>query len=161
MAAPRYQFTSHWQIDAPARDVFDVLYRVEDYPKWWRSFVEVTSTGPNIHDMTLQSFMRYRIKYTLVNQKTDQRSLILSARVDGDIRGTVEWDIDPREGGGCTAHFTEQVSARMALLNAFSWALRSVFRLNHSRLMKEGERALQEYFARRPKTVPGLGTTPP
>ncbi|MDP9251968.1 MAG: hypothetical protein M3O80_03090 [Chloroflexota bacterium] len=161
MPDPRYQFTTHWQLDAPARDVFDVLSRVEDYPKWWPQFIKVTSAGPNIHDMTLQSFMRYRISYTLLNQKTDERSLILLARVDGDIRGTVQWDIDPREGGGCLAHFTEKVSARMPLLNALSFALRGVFRLNHDRLMTDGERRLQKYLATRPKKEPGLGSTPP
>jgi len=145
--APRYQFTSHWQLDAPARAVFDILYRVQDYPTWWPQFVSVKSIGPNVHDMTLQSFMRYRISYTLINQRTDHKSLILEARVDGDIRGTVEWDIDPRDGGGCIAHFSQHVSGRMALLNAFSWVLRPLFRESHNRVMREGERGLQKYLA--------------
>jgi len=158
--ATRYQFTSHWQLDAPARTVFDILYRVGDYPKWWPQFVKVTSIGPNVHDMTLQSLMRYRISYTLVNQKTDQKSLILRAKVDGDIRGTIEWDIDPRDGGGCIAHFREQVSGRMALLNAFSWALRPVFRMNHNHVMRDGERALRMYLAGLPKTEPSPSSGP-
>ncbi|HEV8230087.1 MAG TPA: SRPBCC family protein [Candidatus Limnocylindria bacterium] len=154
MSAPRYQFTTHWHLDAPARTVYDVLYRVEDYPKWWPSFVEVRSVGKDEHEMVLKSVLQYKISYVLENQIIDPRKQVLQGRVAGDIRGRISWDVDPVDAGHCVATFSEHVSVRQPILNTLSWLFRPVFRWNHGLAMKSGERGLRRYLASLPTAQP-------
>lgn len=145
--AARYQFTDRWEIAAPARTVFEILRAVEDYPKWWLDFKTVQASGVGSYDMSLRSFMRYTLTYTLLQSSVNKSSLVLVGKVEGDLVGTIRWDVDPAPGG-CVAHFTQEVSARHWLVNKLSPVIRGVFRWNHVKVMRNGERALRMHLAK-------------
>jgi len=139
----RYGFTKRWILDAPPSMVFDVLKRVDDYPKWWPDFVSVNSAGPNSYDMVVKGFLPYKIKYRLMNNVIDRKNLVLEGVVDGDLEGWIRWDVNPRNPVGCDVLFKEEVSTKKWILNTFSSVLRPIFRFNHKRVMNRGEYSIR------------------
>jgi hypothetical protein len=146
--APRYLFTSKWEVPAPARDVYAALERVIDYPLWWPEFREVTRVAGGRYRMVVRSFLPYRITYVLSQVIADRGTGRLEATVAGDIAGRIGWKIDPAPHGSLV-RFREDVETHLSLLNLLAPVARPAFEFNHQLMMRDGLVGLKALLAGR------------
>jgi hypothetical protein len=146
--APRYLFRSRWELQLPARNVYDSLYALVRYPEWWPQFREVTKLDEDRYRMVVRSFLPYEISYILSRDVADAGLGTLRGKVDGDIAGDIEWRINPSPTG-CVVYFQEDVVTHLDLLNLLAPIARWAFEINHQVMMNSGRVGLRAYISGR------------
>ena len=148
MFAPRYSFSSRWELSHPAFDAYDALYRVREYPAWWAEFREVLRVGDGVWRIVVRSFLPYRITYMLRRTIADRATGCLESTVDGDIVGRIGWKIDATPTGS-VLYFREEVRTNIDELNLLAPVARWAFEANHRVMMHNGHIGLRGLLAGR------------
>ncbi|OLC51795.1 MAG: hypothetical protein AUH85_18435 [Chloroflexi bacterium 13_1_40CM_4_68_4] len=143
-----YGFKTKWVFeDATPEAVYEGLYRLVDYPRWWPQFTKVDVIDQDTSDMTVHSVLPYDLTYRLIRKVADPVGRRLEGRVDGDIRGTIRWEIGTDKKGRCVVHFRQSVSTRKWYMNLLAPIARPIFIWNHSKTMDHGRVGLQAFLA--------------
>lgn len=144
-----YCFVSRWKFDAPLEVIWVAIYDSERWPEWWPyvKLVYELQKGDecgigSIREYLFSSPLGYKLRFRL--QLEDRKDLqLLKGIVSGDLNGTGCWKFY-RNGNYSVAECHWKVCTRLPWMNLFSLVLAPVFRLNHSLVMRAGERALRQ-----------------
>jgi hypothetical protein len=168
VAANDYHFVTRWRVQGSAAEIFEIISRAEDLPRWWPSVylrADVLETrGPGGVGDRVRLLTKGWLPYTLtwefiVTDVERPRRLALSAR--GDVVGTGVWTF-----ADDTPHvditFEWRVRADKPLLRLLSPLLKPIFSANHRWAMDRGVQSLELELRRRRTTDPiDLARIPP
>jgi uncharacterized protein YndB with AHSA1/START domain len=143
----RYKFVTTWQFDAPVGDVFTVLADLAAYPRWWQEVREVRRVDDTSARLVIRSFLPYDLAFTSRQTRRDANAGVLEVDMRGDLDGFSRWTITAAGAGRTRAVFEEEVVARKALLRRLAFIARPAFRINHTVMMRHGQRGLAVYLA--------------
>jgi hypothetical protein len=146
MGDSSYKFRSEWRLGASPDDVYRVLERLLDYPLWWPEVREVRPLGAEAFELVCRSSLPYELRFTTRQSVRDPSARVLEANMTGDLEGFSRWTIGVHPTG-TSATFDEEVVATKASLRRLEPIARPVFKLNHTRMMRDGERGLRTYLA--------------
>ncbi len=138
-----YRFRSVWRVEAPARDVYPVLERVEDYPLWWPEVKEVYFTPERW--VKIRALLPYTLQFSLTQTSSPEDRQILEASMDGDLRGWSRWSLS-EEAEATFLLFEEDVEVGKRSLRAFALFARPMFKANHALMMWRGRRGLRNFL---------------
>lgn len=142
---PFYRFQTTWRIEASASDAFRVLNDIERYPAWWPEIKEARLISEARADVRVRAALPYTLHIRLQKEIADEPAGILRTSLSGDLEGWSSWSISP-VGGECWLRFHEEVVTTRRLMNALAPIARPLFRLNHSLMMRHGERGLRRHL---------------
>ncbi|MEU8892093.1 SRPBCC family protein [Streptomyces sp. NPDC048442] len=134
-----YRFRSVWELPAPPKDVYTLLERAEDYPRWWPQVREVTAVDDRTGTARFRSFLPYDLLVTAHALRRDPVASVLEIGMTGDLEGWVRWTILPY-GTGTRAHYEQVVDVHKPLLRRLAVPGRPVFLANHALMMRAGRR---------------------
>jgi hypothetical protein len=96
--------------------------------------------------MRTRAVLPYDLSFMLVRRVADPRSGTLEAQLEGDLDGTIRWEIAPA-GDGSVITFIERVVTRKPLLERLAPVARIAFIANHALMMRHGQAGLRVYLA--------------
>jgi hypothetical protein len=140
-----YRFRSIWTVDQPPDAVYPVLEALENYPAWWPEVKSVTSAAGEVPCLKVRALLPYSLSFSVANDGQDAEVGVLEAGMDGDLRGTSKWTLAP-EAGGTRLVFDEDVVVGKRSLRLLAPLARSMFRANHTRMMRHGQKGLRAYL---------------
>ncbi len=146
MGDSSYTFQSVWHLSAPPDDVYRALERLPDYPLWWPEVRDVRPLGSETFELVCKSVLPYWLRFTTLQSVRDPAARVLEARMTGDLEGFSRWTIGVHPTG-TAATFDEEVVVQKALLKRLELVARPAFKINHRRMMRNGERGLRTYLA--------------
>ncbi|OJW80959.1 MAG: hypothetical protein BGO69_19955 [Bacteroidetes bacterium 46-16] len=142
-----YSFTTHWYVNAPLKDVWELIYKSEEWPKWWNGVLSVTETEKgdergigSIRIYRLRSPMLYTLSFRLLlTQREEYKHL--AGNASGELEGEGAWHFDTGEGvTHVRCHWN--VHTNIKWMNTFAFLLKPVFMFNHRLVMKQGAKCL-------------------
>ncbi len=146
-----YQLVSHWHFAAPIDCIWDALYEVEAWPRWWKYVLAVEelqradAAGVGaVRRYTWGSRLPYRLSFSMRTTVVN-RPHLLEGVAQGELSGIGRWTLI-QEGANTRVQYDWQVSTSRAWMNALAPLLAPVFRWNHGEVMAEGARGLARYF---------------
>ncbi|MEU2118288.1 SRPBCC family protein [Streptomyces sp. NPDC016459] len=140
-----YRFRSVWRLAAPPDDVYGVLERPEEYPRWWPQVREVVRVDDTTGTARFRSLLPYEIAVTVQARRSDPAARVLEVALGGDLDGRVRWTVTP-EGTGTRVVYEQEVEVRARLLRTLAVPGRPLFRLNHALMMRGGRRGLATHL---------------
>ncbi|MFI6336671.1 SRPBCC family protein [Streptomyces sp. NPDC050535] len=141
----RYRFRSVWDLPAPPADVYGVLERAEEYPRWWPQVREVTRLDEHSGEIRVRSTLPYDLTFTGREVRRDPEGGVLEIAMSGDLEGWARWSLTA-EGQGTRARYEQEVEVNKPLLRRLAVPGRPVFRANHALMMRAGRRGLRAYL---------------
>jgi len=144
-----YHFVTHWRVEASVEEVYPILGRVQDLPRWWPAVylaVTVQEPGePNGLGKEVELFtkgwlpytLRWRFRVTAVNKPRGYE-----LRAWGDLVGRGIWTFRA-DGPACAITYDWEIDANKPLLRNLSWLLKPIFAANHEWAMRKGEESLK------------------
>ena len=142
-----YSFSTSWYINAPLEKVWEIIYKSEEWPQWWKGVLSVTETEKgdergigSVRTYRLRSPMGYTLSFDLLLTDREEYKY-LSGNASGELEGTGSWSFDRGEGmTHVRCHWN--VHTNIKWMNAFAFILKPVFKLNHRIVMKWGAKSL-------------------
>ena len=156
MSNARYHFTTRWTLDAGCEEIYHILEKATDLPRWWPSvYLEVLELEQGAPDGVgkyialhtkgwLPYTLRWNFRVTAAHFPTGY-----TLEADGDFEGRGVWTFRPLPDGRCEAVYDWQISARKPLLKYLTFLLRPLFSANHRWAMRQGEESLRKELLRR------------
>ncbi|MFJ6699676.1 SRPBCC family protein [Streptomyces sp. NPDC091272] len=141
-----YRFRSIWDLPAPPTDVYALLERAEDYPRWWPQVREVVPGDGRTGTARFRSFLPYDLLVTVRERRRDPAAGILEIGMTGDLEGWLRWTV-VAHGAGSRAHYEQVVDVHKPLLRRLAVPGRPVFVANHALMMRAGRRGLAAVLA--------------
>ena len=138
-----YSFRSVWHLPGAPDDAYRVLARLVDYPSWWPEVKEVRARSADECELRVRSVLPYDLRFVSRQTRQDPEQRVLEASMNGDLNGFSRWTIEHAQGG-TRAAFDEEVEAEKELLRKLAPIARPAFRVNHTVMMRHGERGLRE-----------------
>jgi uncharacterized protein YndB with AHSA1/START domain len=150
-AMSSYALTTEWQLEAPIERVWDALYSVEEWPRWWKYVLAVDDIEAGDADgvgtvrrYTWGSRLPYQLSFNM-RSTVVQRPQVLAGEAVGELNGTGRWTL--RESAPTThVRYDWDVSTGRAWMNALAPLLAPAFRWNHEQVMAEGARGLARHL---------------
>jgi hypothetical protein len=146
-----YQLVSHWRFAAPIECIWDGLYAVEEWPKWWKYVLAVDELEHGddsgvgaVRRYTWGSRLPYRLSFAMRTTVVNPPRL-LEGIAQGELNGLGRWTL-AQEGVNTCVRYDWQVSTSRAWMIALAPLLEPVFRWNHGEVMAEGARGLSRYL---------------
>ncbi|GAB2854604.1 SRPBCC family protein [Streptomyces deserti] len=136
-----YRFRSLWVLPAPVPAVYEALVRAEDYPRWWPQVREVTRLDDTSGVVQFRSLLPYDLVATVREGRRDPAAGVLEVTLSGDLDGWARWTISA-QGSGTLARYDQEVDVRTPLLRRLAVPARPLLRLNHTLMMRAGQRGL-------------------
>lgn len=156
--APEYAFTSTWEVEASADEVFAILEDARALPRWWPSvYLDVTEVDAGgadgvgrVHSFFTKGWAPYTLRWSARTTRVD-RPKVLELEAFGDLEGHGVWTLE-EHGATCSIRYDWTVRAEKAFLKTFSFVLRPAFEANHRWAMARGEASLKLELQRRRAT---------
>jgi Polyketide cyclase / dehydrase and lipid transport len=140
------RFLTTWCLDAPVERVWDAIYAVEEWPRWWRG-VELVEKFRHGDDEGIGSIYRHRWKRVLAyaigfEMVTThiKRPHILEGRARGELEGMGRWRL--YEGEGTAVTYEWVVRTTRPWMNVIEPVARPVFVGSHNIVMRWGGESL-------------------
>ncbi len=150
-----YQFVTAWRVRGTPAEVYGIIRRPMDYPRWWPAVYRSVEELHCGDDSGLGHRVRFHTKgwlpYTLTwdaNIVMIAEPNVLAIRASGDLDGRGIWHFDG-DGDFTNVYFDWKVRADKTLLRVMSPALKPAFAANHRWAMHQGEISLERELARR------------
>lgn len=147
----KYKLVSHWHFVAPIECIWDALYEVEAWPKWWKYVLAVEEQQRGdaagvgaVRRYTWGSRLPYRLSFSMRTTVVNSPHL-LEGVAQGELSGIGRWTL-AQEGANTRVQYDWQVSTSRAWMNVLAPVLVPMFRWNHGEVMAEGARGLAHYF---------------
>jgi uncharacterized protein YndB with AHSA1/START domain len=142
-----YSFVTVWYVEAPIDAVWEAIYDVEAYPRWWKAVLsveEVERGGADgigkVDRFVWKAPLGYRLRFSL-RVDTVERPRRLGGAATGELEGTGYWTL--REENGVTrVQYDWRVRTNRAFMNLLAPIARPVFRSSHNAVMSEGATGL-------------------
>jgi hypothetical protein len=122
MPAHDYHFVTHWRVEATPEQVWDVLDKPLDVPRWWPAVYLQVTERRHPHGFSLEAW--------------------------GDFNGSGTWTFAP-DGPFADIAYDWRIRADKPLLRYLSFLFKPFFSANHRWAMARGEESLRLELARR------------
>jgi uncharacterized protein YndB with AHSA1/START domain len=142
-----YNFVTLWRFDAPLEAVWDLVYRSEQWPAWWRGVerVEVLEEGDANHvggvrRYTWKSRLPYRLSFDMRLARVEPLSVI-EGEAFGELSGRGLWTFSSA-GGVTDVRYDWNVETTKPWMNLLAPLARPLFKWNHDVVMGWGAEGL-------------------
>jgi len=142
-----YQFTTIWKVQAPQKNVWDLIFNSERWPDWWQGVekVEKLREGDVNHlgaimRYTWKSKLPYRLVFEMETTNVEPMSVI-EGRARGELQGHGKWTLS-HENGLTTARYDWNVETTKPWMNLLAPLARPFFSWNHDVVMGWGGEGL-------------------
>jgi len=150
-----YQFVTNWRIAAPVDQVWDVLSRPEDWPRWWSGLEQVDVIAPGdadgvgaVRGFVFRGRLPYRLRF-FMRQSRQERPLLLEGTASGELAGTGRWTLVPI-GAETAVRYNWDVSTTRPWMKLLAPLARPAFVWNHDWVMRQGETGLKQLLEASP-----------
>jgi hypothetical protein len=148
-----YSFLTTWILDAPRDEVWNAIYEIESWPRWWRGVAKVEKLehgDPNGVGARYRHEWRSVIPYPVRFETRITRiefPYLIEAEADGELAGRGRWRFfDGRE---TAVTYEWNVRTTRAWMNVLAPIARPIFRWNHNVVMHQGGEGLAELLGAR------------
>ncbi len=141
-----YRFRTSWQLHSSPLDVYGALEDIQNYPSWWPEVRSVRQIDDESGEVLCRSLLPYDLRFVIRQSRRDSVANVLEASMTGDLEGFSRWTITETPSGS-NAVFEEEVVANKELLRRLAVVGRPAFRINHTLMMRHGNRGLATYLA--------------
>lgn len=154
-AANEYHFITSWRVRASAEEVFEIISKPEEFPRWWPDvYLSVIDLAPG-DEHGVGRRVRFHTKgwlpYTLHWDSTCtgvDRPRRLAITASGDFVGRGVWTFE-QDRDHVSMTFDWRLSAEKPLLRHMSFLFKPIFSANHRWAMARGRESLERELARR------------
>ena len=161
MSSNEYHFITHWRVQAPIDEVFDILADGPDLVRWWPSvYLDVQELMPGDAETAVGKVISLYTKgwlpYTLRWQfrvTESNRPYGFAIEAWGDFVGRGIW-ILTQDSNWTNITYDWKIRADKPLLRTLSPLLKPLFSANHHWAMAKGEESLRLELLRRRATTP-------
>jgi hypothetical protein len=168
MSSNEYHFITHWRVQAPINEVFDILADGPDLVRWWPSvYLDVQELEPGDAETAVGKIISLYTKgwlpYTLRWQfriTESNKPYGFSLEAWGDFAGRGIWTLE-QDGDWTNVTYDWKIRADKPLLRTFSPLLKPLFSANHHWAMQKGEESLKLELLRRHAATPAERATIP
>ena len=147
-----YHFVSTWTVPAPPGTVYRALRDVAGYERWWPQIRASDRVDPTSVRVRCRSFLPINLDFVVTESVVDPDHGFLEGTLHGHLDGWSRWEIGG-SGRDTTVRFEERVVTTRLVMNLLTPVARLLFRLNHERMMRDGERGLRTHVAPDPATA--------
>jgi hypothetical protein len=155
-----YRFLAHWCMEGTIDELYDILRKVEDFPRWWRSsYRNVTVIDPGdengvgkVFDLEAKGWLPYVLHMRFRTVEAERPHLLL-AEAKGDLEGRATWTLES-EGEYINITYDWRPRVVQPGLRYFSPILKPLFASNHIWTTARGEESLRLELARRHARTP-------
>jgi uncharacterized protein YndB with AHSA1/START domain len=146
-----YALVSEWHLDASIGRVWQALFDVDSWPKWW-PYVRAVQLVKAGDPAGIGAVRRYtwgsRLPYTLsfeMRSTVVQAPHLLEGEATGELTGNGRWTL--KETGATTrVRYDWTVVTTREWMNVLAPLLAPVFRWNHGQVMAAGGQGLARYL---------------
>ena len=142
-----YSFVTVWRFRAPLEPVWQLVYRSEEWPAWWRGVERVELLEPGgdddvgaLHRYTWKSRLPYRLAFDMRLTRVEPLSLIEGEAV-GELTGTGRWRFI-HSWGVTRVRYDWDVRTTKPWMNLLAPVARPLFKWNHDVVMEWGAEGL-------------------
>jgi len=142
-----YSFVTLWRFRAPLAPVWDLIYRSEDWPTWWRGVERVEKLEPGdsegvggVQRYTWKSKLPYRLAFDMRLTRVEPMSLIEGEAI-GELTGSGLWQLT-QDGDATGVRYDWSVSTTKPWMNLLAPVARPLFKWNHDVVMNWGAEGL-------------------
>jgi uncharacterized protein YndB with AHSA1/START domain len=143
----RYEFVTHWRLDAPIDAVFDQILKVENWPKWWRGVEGVIQLEAGDDDRvgsawryTWKSVLPYRLVFDMRLTRV-QRPVAIDGTAAGELAGEGRWRLST-DRDATVVRYEWDVATTSRWMNLLAPLARPLFAWNHDVVMRRGGEGL-------------------
>jgi hypothetical protein len=140
-----YRFRSTWSVPERPCDVYPVLQDLDRYPLWWPEVKAVTPGATGKSTVLIRALLPYSLRFTMSQGAGDAGTGTLESQMEGDLTGWSRWTLTGRAGGSSLL-FEEDVGVGKRSLRILAPVARPLFRLNHTVMMRRGQKGLRAYL---------------
>ncbi len=158
MRSNDYHFITCWRVHGRVEEVYDILSRVTELPRWWPSvYLDVQELNPGdakgigkLVSFHTRGWLPYTLRWQLrVIDARCPHGFAIEAW--GDFVGRGAWDF-VQDGDSVDITYDWKIRAEKPLLRYFSFIFKPLFAANHRWAMAQGETSLRAEIARRRST---------
>ena len=138
-----YSFVTLWRFRSPLEPVWDMIYRSEEWPAWWRGVERVVRVEPGddkgigaLRLYTWRSKLPYRLAFHMRLTRVEPLSLIEGEAV-GELTGTGRWRLT-HDAGVTDVRYDWNVRTTRPWMNLLAPVARPLFKWNHDVVMDWG-----------------------
>jgi hypothetical protein len=138
-----YSFVTLWRFRSPLAAVWEMVYRSEEWPAWWRGVERVERLEPGGADgvgalqrYTWRSKLPYRLAFEMRLTRVEPQTLIEGEAV-GELTGRGLWRFT-QEGDVTQVRYDWNVVTTKPWMNLLAPVARPVFKWNHDVVMNWG-----------------------
>ena len=142
-----YSFVTHWRFRAPLARVWELVYRSEEWPAWWRGVerVEQIEAGDaegigSVRRYTWRSKLPYKLAFDMRLTRVEPLSLIEGEAI-GELTGAGLWHFS-EDGDSTRVRYDWNVKTTKPWMNLLAPVARPVFKWNHDVVMNWGAEGL-------------------
>lgn len=154
-----YHFITHWRVQAPLEQIYEILDDPMDLVRWWPSvYLEVTEIEMGdeqrigrVIDLYTKGWLPYTLRWKF--RVTERHDAGFTLEAFGDFVGRGIWTFE-RDGEWTNITYDWKIQAEKPLLKALSPLLKPLFKANHYWAMARGEESLNLEIARRNARTP-------
>jgi uncharacterized protein YndB with AHSA1/START domain len=146
-----YALVTHWHLAAPIERVWNALFAVEEWPRWWRyvqAVIELRKGDARgvgaVRRFTWSSALPYRLSFEM-NLTAVEPPRYMEAIASGELSGTGRWHL-AAEGQTTRVRYDWTVMTTRPWMIVLAPLMRPVFRWNHGCVMAEGGRGLARHL---------------
>ncbi len=148
MSVNEYHFVTHWRVEGTADEVYDVLDKPLDLPRWWPSvYLSVKQAEPGVFELHTKGWLPYTLRWCL-RQTESNRPSGFRLQAWGDFDGAGVWTF-AEDGRLVNITYDWRIKAEKPLLRYLSFVFKPIFSANHRWAMAQGEKSLKRELARR------------
>lgn len=145
-----YNFTSVWHINSPLAQAEAAIQDVANWPRWWPSLTtvniqkETTSLIGSEANLSWRAALGYmlQLQITITERKPGSKLAFTS---EGDLTGGGEW-LFVGKGSQTAMTINWRVSTTKPWMNLLAPLLKPVFIASHHKVMRDGEKGLNELY---------------
>jgi hypothetical protein len=142
-----YSFVTLWRFRSPLAPVWDLIYRSEEWPAWWRGVERVERIEPGdstgigtLQRYTWKSKLPYRLMFEMRLTRVEPLSVIEGEAV-GELTGRGLWRLK-QEGEVTCVRYDWNVLTTKRWMNLLAPVARPFFQWNHDMVMNWGAEGL-------------------
>jgi Polyketide cyclase / dehydrase and lipid transport len=147
----RYELVSHWHLAAPIDRVWDAIFEVSVWPRWWKYVLAVDELAKGlpsgvgaVRRFRWGSALPYQLSFTMRSTIVERPNL-LEGEASGELMGLGRWMLTA-DGNTTHVRYDWQVETGRQWMSALAPVLAPVFRWNHGKVMAAGARGLAQFL---------------
>jgi hypothetical protein len=147
----QYALVTYWHLAAPIDRVWDAIFAVEDWPRWWRyvqAVIELEKGDAKgvgaVRLFTWSSALPYRLSFEM-GVTAVERPTTMEGLASGELSGRGRWHLEA-DGATTRVRYDWTVATTRPWMNFAAPVMQPVFRWNHGRVMAEGGRGLARHL---------------